>query len=739
MAKKRIAILGGGVASLTSAFWLTSYPGWKDDWEIDVYQLGWRLGGKCASGRNAKMHQRIEEHGLHIFLGFYDNAFHTLQKVYAELGRGPDEPLATWQAAWKKQSLVVFMEKRPGPHGSVRWEPWPVDFPENDAVPGHGGAWPSGWDYVKLIVDGIRKLLASVGLLPEMRVEIVDRLVGEVLTTTQSHPGNSGDLRVMELLGSAASKLFDVFQDGVEFVAGLTTIDDQLIYAAKRLAAEIGSAALADSRHTAVRRMLRQLRDWVWKRVAELVEDDAALRRVFMAIDIGTAIATGMIEDDLIGAEPYWPKLDNEGFRDWARRHGATELSLYSAPIEAAYALAFGEETELGAGTTIHGILRLVFGYKGAIFWEMQAGMGDTLFTPLYEVLRRRGVRFHFFHRVDRLETSADGTRVAKVHIGRQIATKGGAPYQPLVDVKGLACWPSEPHFDQLEGGDALEASGQDLEDWWTTWQDTGGALVLEDGKDYDHVILGTTVASFPYIAKDVMAASPRFRATAEKITTTQTQALQLWFRPDLRGLGWPGPKPIVGGYALWMDTWADLSHLLAREDWPAGKVPGNLAYLVSRLVDDEPMPPRSDHGYTARQRERVRQNVLTWLRTQVRPLWPLATQSHDPHALNWYFLVDLLERDGEARLDAQYIRATVNPSERYVLSEPGTTKYRLRADETGLANLSHVGDHTFTVLNAGCVEAAVMSGMNAAQALCGHPHVIVGDLLPKSGPWGER
>ena len=738
MTKQRIAILGGGPAAMTSAFWLTSYPGWKDDWEIDVYQLGWRLGGKCASGRNRHEHQRIEEHGLHIFLGFYDNAFHTMQQVYAELGRGPDAPLATWDQAWKKHSHVVFMEHLKTAHGE-RWEPWPITFPENDAVPGQGGAWPTGWDYVKLILDAIPNLLASVGLLPEIRGEVIDRLVGEVLQTTQIHPGRSGELRVVDLLAGAAKGLYGVVSDGVGYLAGLTTLDDQLIFAARRLAAEIGSAAIADSRHGAVARMLRQLRDWLWQRVEPVVDDDPGLRHVFIMVDLAVAIVVGMIEHDLVGADPYWFKLDHEGFRTWAQRHGAARMSVHSAPIEALYALAFGEKTELGAGTAVHGMLRLMLGYKGAIFWEMQAGMGDTMFAPFHEVLRRRGVRFHFFHRVDRLEMSADGKRVGAIHIGRQIATRGGAPYRPLIDVKGLPSWPSEPLYDQLDGGDLLAASGCDLEDGWTAWKDTGGALVLEDGVDFDQVILGTAVGSFPIVAKEVMAASPRFKLTAEKLVTTQTQALQLWFRPDLRGLGWTGPKPIVGSYALWMDTWADLSHLLAREDWPPGKLPGNLAYLVSRLLDDEPMPPRSDHGYTARQHARVRANVLTWLREEVRPLWPLATQANDPRCLNWYFLVDLLERDGEARLDAQFLRGTLNPSERYVLSEPGTTKYRLRADETGVDNLLHVGDHTFTAINAGCVEAAFMSGMNAAQVLCGHPTTIVGDILPRRGTWGAR
>jgi len=31
----------------------------------------------------------------------------------------------------------------------------------------------------------------------------------------------------------------------------------------------------------------------------------------------------------------------------------------------------------------------------------MQAGMGDTIFGPMYEVMKKRGVKFKFFHQVD--------------------------------------------------------------------------------------------------------------------------------------------------------------------------------------------------------------------------------------------------------------------------------------------------------------------------------------------------
>ena len=82
--KQKIAVLGGGMGSLSAVFALTSTPGWQERYEITVYQQGWRLGGKGASGRNRKQGNRIEEHGFHIWMGFYHNAFRTMREAYDE-------------------------------------------------------------------------------------------------------------------------------------------------------------------------------------------------------------------------------------------------------------------------------------------------------------------------------------------------------------------------------------------------------------------------------------------------------------------------------------------------------------------------------------------------------------------------------------------------------------------------------------------------------------------------------
>jgi uncharacterized protein with NAD-binding domain and iron-sulfur cluster len=89
-APKKVAIVGGGMAGMTTAWELTHGENWDKEknaprFDVTVYQMGWRLGGKGASGRGDN--GRIEEHGLHVWMGFYENAFRIVRDCYDELGQ----------------------------------------------------------------------------------------------------------------------------------------------------------------------------------------------------------------------------------------------------------------------------------------------------------------------------------------------------------------------------------------------------------------------------------------------------------------------------------------------------------------------------------------------------------------------------------------------------------------------------------------------------------------------------
>ena len=79
--RQRVAILGGGIAGLSAAYELSE----TDEYEVTLYTMGWRLGGKGASSCNKALGNRVEEHGLHLWFGFYENAFDLMRRAYAEM------------------------------------------------------------------------------------------------------------------------------------------------------------------------------------------------------------------------------------------------------------------------------------------------------------------------------------------------------------------------------------------------------------------------------------------------------------------------------------------------------------------------------------------------------------------------------------------------------------------------------------------------------------------------------
>jgi uncharacterized protein with NAD-binding domain and iron-sulfur cluster len=420
--------------------------------------------------------------------------------------------------------------------------------------------------------------------------------------------------------------------------------------------------------------------------------------------------------------------LDGYDLREWLRRHGASEEAVWSAPIRAVYDLVFAYEKgdptrpNLAAGVALRTLLRTGWTYKGAFAWKMQAGMGDVVFAPLYEVLQRRGVKFRFFHRVEDLGLSADRTLIDAIDVTVQATVKGGE-YRPLVDVKGLPCWPSEPLYDQLAEGEELKQKRINLESAWAPWPGAG-RRTLRRGEDFDLVVLGISLAGLPYLTRELTAASPRWRDMLANIQTVQTQAFQLWLDRDVGQLGWSASEPaLVGSFP---ECWADMTHLLPLEGWAAADGVKNVAYFCCALSDAGTIPaPGTEPTFPERETERVRQESLAFLRTDVAALWPGGVT---PAGFCWDALVDPSGGAGEARFAAQYWRANIDPTERYVLSVKGSTRYRLGADESGFANLYLAGDWTRNGLNAGCVEAAVISGLQASRAICGYPWEIVGE-----------
>jgi hypothetical protein len=342
--------------------------------------------------------------------------------------------------------------------------------------------------------------------------------------------------------------------------------------------------------------------------------------------------------------------------------------------------------------------------------------MGDVVFAPMYEVLKARGVKFEFFHAVTGLKAGATG--VDSIDYVRQADLASGvAEYEPLRDVKGLPSWPNEALWDQLEPA----ARGVDFEAELNPLKRP--TQTLKHGIDFDEVVLGIPVGALDTICADLINRNERFARGIKSAVTVRTQAFQLWSNRSALDLGWEFDQNSVAGcYVEPLDTYCDMSHLIPREDWKPADQTRTIGYFCGVL--DEPDGEDHDHAT-----DRVKHNAIEFIEHDLEELWPKAFHNG---AFDWDVLVDRDDGTGPTRFDSQYWRANTTPWERYVLTPAGTVADRLPSGNSGFANLKLAGDWTATGIDGGCVEAAVISGMDAARAITGDPMEVPG----KSTAW---
>jgi uncharacterized protein with NAD-binding domain and iron-sulfur cluster len=704
---QKIAILGGGIAALSTAFELTSQPDWQSKFDITLYQLGWRLGGKCATARGPN--DRIEEHGIHGFLGSYYNALPLMARCYEALGRPAGAPLATFHDAFKPESFVLMWEYASagsGPNSSGSLQRWPFTAPTNSLDPANPA------DFAKLMrIDG---WLAAAA-----------RFLQDVLQQHEAdHAGHASGL--LHGLVEAVHWI-----EGKTHTAGLV----QKLQAAAS-AAEQGVAHDAQDLLAAVDKL------WTWLQgmLGKFASLNTDLRRLLVVAELMVAMLRGCIKDDV--ATKGFDALDNENFSAWLARHGASSAAISSPmalnTVNLSYQYPQGDTTRtalMGAGCYLHWTLRS-FAFLGAFAWTFEAGTGETVIAPLYEVLKRRGVKFEFFQKVQSLSLSADKQSIAAVNIGVQATLKNPATgYLPLIDCKGLPSWPGQPLYEQLVEGDALKKKKIDLESYWTPWQPVAQRQLVV-GQDFDKIVFAISIGAVPYLCQELQAANPRWQTMTDKVTTVQTQTMQLWFKRNTTQLGWDVPMRnptdcVIGAtYLNPLDGSVDFTHLLPWENWPASATPQALWYFSGAMDDYETPPPFTDTDYPRRAHARVKAQCIQYLQTAIGPLLPQATTNAisppgDPMGLDFSLLQGYDEANagqGAQRFSQQFWRANIDPTERYVTSPPGSTAARIKAWDTGFKNLVIAGDWIYTGLNVGSVEGTVMSGRLASYAVSGYP-----------------
>jgi uncharacterized protein with NAD-binding domain and iron-sulfur cluster len=680
----KIAILGSGVGAMTAAYWLTnpSPDGTRPDHEITVYQLGWRAGGKGASGRNQDAGNRIEEHGLHMWMGFYANAFRMMRAVYGELGRDPGAPLATWRDAFSTQTATTLMDRK-----GTEWmrNEWILDYPRRPGTPGDQTGFPPPCGYL--------------GTLAHKSARHIDRfLSGHHHDGCPPHevaPHHRAALRtahaVLHKVGKHAGGPHEPGQPGAP-------------------------ASSAPHHHFLLRLALKAAQKLIGLGLA-ITRDCPSAHRVLYFADIAVATALGIIRD-LCGTK-QWDRIDDVEWRTWLLSNGLHQQTAWCPIVRAMYDLVFAfrdgvatpENADIAAGTATCSWMRIVFDYYDSLFFRMNAGMGDTIFAPIVEVLKKRGVKFKYFHRLREVVPSSDGTTIDALKIGIQATTKNGAEYEPLVDVKGLPSWPSAPLYDQLEQGEELKARGIDLEAYDAPWPDVA-PLELRRGRDFDLVVFGLSLGAVPVVCPKILEQKKPWREMVDHVRVVPTQAFQLWLSRNVADLGWPpalngrghGERAVLSGFCEPLDTWADMSHLIPREAWD---VPvRNIAYFCGPVPDGAKL-----QDVIAGARSYIDDNISSIWTTSVRK---------GRFRYDWLCVPKAQGNPGEDdRFLAQYFRVNDQPTEKYVMSVTGSTRYRLDPAHPGYDNLVLAGDWVRNGFAVGCVESAVLGAMKGVQRFC--------------------
>lgn len=716
----RVAIIGGGCAGLAAAWELSKQAGY----EVSVYERSARLGGKGASGRTAD--GRIVEHGLHVWLGFYENAFRMIRECYAEVGArnwGPGAKHPAERLAHASFEDAFFVEPHIGVTGKNGGEDvvWSGLLPPEKGLPGDPIEAETNpftvANYLRRCVHLLATLMLSVVATPDEDVPGRSRPESRSALDERVDLDFSLDVtRSPELLiQTVATRLRD----------GTLTLAAALLQAVT-----IFENVLQDLNHSpqavgSILNLLKALAAQARKQLREVTTIDPRLRWKTEIIDIVMTIAVGLYRDRVLFGSKGLDAINDLDYRDWLRKHGATKTSLVSPFITGIYDLVFAyergdrERPRLAAGVALRGALRMFFTYRGGMFWRMRSGMGDAVFAPLYKVMSSRSedpdalpsrVSFFFRHTLDEVTFDDTGRFMTSLRFKVPRAAQGGHDFQcpnPADALDHGGCWRDvEPQ---------MASEGRDV--------------TLQAGEGFDFVILATGLDDFRGLVRPRSGKSrapklpvPWRRAVEAANQTVATTAAQVWLGNSLKELGWYRGSAIITALGMTFDTWADMTHTLPAERAWRKAAPSayraeaknggpadarSVAYFCGVLSDRDVADNKDDalsELIEGRLSELLPAMNRVWAATR-----PVTPRKKPPRT-----------RGVKVRVLFRHLQTNVKGSDRYSLSLPGTISKRLSPLDQSVLNATVAGDWTACGLDAGCVEAAVMSGMLAAHAITG-------------------
>jgi uncharacterized protein with NAD-binding domain and iron-sulfur cluster len=703
-----VAILGGGPAGLACA-WLLSNPvmaNGKRAWESGSARADLELeltiverqnlpGGKAASARqvDGSKTRLIQEHGLHVLMGFYANVL------------GIVKLLGTESLLVDTPTLRVPADVAPGDVASA-WEiaihPWsgaPARAPAPAPAPAPAVAAAAAAPTAK----GKSRASTKSRQTPESGAEAeAEEMVFERSLEKATKPSHKPLLRSLLFLNRQVRQLATkrgakpaaiaspyhamVMKSLAKSLSFAPTSTKSALAWSNGDEPELGSADSFEQ-IGALARLLRQ-----FSRAALAQGTGAGDHLAAEALELGTTMLIGLQDHGLL---PIWAfadpaklstdsslgdwalslqqAFDSVSISQWLEDHGIAKGFVQRSRLLAALtAGVFSTPDTMAAGTFIHGVCRLVLDFQGAPFKRMRGGTGEVLIAPMFEALEKKKVEFRF-------GTSVAALKLAEAKDGMQVVAATLRP--PEEDQPGMDFVPADARKKTRSG--------------WEV-QKKKRSTVAESLIEADAFVLALP----PFQAASGAQAKPlidglpaSLQETLERIGSRATVSLQHWTT------GSPlYPARIVAPFPGPMRCAAAMEHLAGDEGTEVLSPP---VYYCGDM-DDEAAKAFAKKDHRA------------WL-SENAPSMQQGQQARDP-----------------------FVSTNVDGSARYVRMDPATQAARPGIGDSGARNLWLAGDWTKGALSCGSIEHAVTSGLEVAADIlrslgCTVNYPIVGALPPPS------
>ena len=439
--------------------------------------------------------------------------------------------------------------------------------------------------------------------------------------------------------------------------------------------------------------------------------------RVVKEIAVSVATLAKGVADDILVGRKTWEELDRLDFREWMESHKVVpgfdiaNSAIMQVPYDGVFAYEGWDQSRprLSAGMAARGLLKLATDYQRSVFYEMNAGMGEAVFAPMFEVLRARGVKVEFFAHVD--EARMTGTSVEEVVYSRQAEVLAGAEgYDPLETVRGIRCWRQHPDPAQLEPESPALAEDPNHD---SSHRRIGEAITLRAGADFDWVVCALPAPITARVFRSAPAGSAL--RTVGDIPTVATLHLQTWWSDHPRTLGENWQATLLGGFPHPLNSLQENSRLLAVEGWPLDG-PKTLLYCSGPFgegwdVDSEDPADRERAGVAARASARA------FAGSHLPRIYPGAAEPGSGQLDMGRLHCPWTPEDP---LADQFLSVNIDRSSRYVLPSPGTLRARPEPEGEPASNLRLAGDWTKNGIDIPCMEGACASGIRAAASIRG-------------------